>query len=103
MNEKMTKRAIEVATPLLQNGERVVLADRRLLFFEETPARGRPRRELAAELPRAELRAKPARSLLYKTYHVTTVDGSPVLRLSFPLPTRGDANLLARELGSVES
>jgi len=34
---------------------------------------------------------------------VTTVDGSPVLRLSFPLPTRGDANLLARELGSVES
>ncbi len=81
----------------------LVLTDRRLLFFEETPARGRPRRELAAELPRAELRAKPARSLLYKTYHVTTVDGSPVLRLSFPLPTRGDANLLARELGSVES
>lgn len=149
MNEKMTKRAMEVATPLLQSGERAVLAsfaavhresakataarqaatmvgsvvltggmggaflaarrfylvltDRRLLFFEETSARGRPRRELAAELPRADLRAKPARSLLYKTYHVTTVDGSPVLRLSFPLPTRGDADLLARELGSVTS
>jgi Aldehyde dehydrogenase family len=81
----------------------LVLTDRRLLFFETTPRAGRPRRELAAELPRAELRARPARSLVYRTYHLTTVDGSPVLRLSFPLPTRRDGEQLARELSSVSS
>jgi hypothetical protein len=81
----------------------LVLTDRRLLFFETTPRAGRPQRELAAELPRAELRATPARSLLYKTYRLTAVDGSPVLRLSFPLPTRRDGEQLARELGSVQS
>jgi hypothetical protein len=81
----------------------LVLTDRRLLFFETTPRAGRPRRELAAELPRAGLRATPARSLVYRTYHLTAVDGSPVLRLSFPLPTRRDGEQLARELGSVPS
>ncbi len=80
----------------------LVLTDRRLLILETSRLR-QSRRPLLAEFPRVQLRAAPAPSLLYKTYRLTAANGTPMLRLSFPLPTRRDAPQLAKELGSPQS
>jgi hypothetical protein len=82
----------------------VVLTNRRLLVLDVSPMLSRPVSKLLAAMPRDELRATPPRrdGLLVLTYDLARVDGSPLVQLKFPLPSRKAGRMLAESLGVLQ-
>jgi hypothetical protein len=57
--------------------------------------------KVEAQVPRSDLRARALRRrFLWAKVEVTDAIGTPVARMPFPLPARGDAALIAKALGA---
>jgi hypothetical protein len=77
----------------------MVLTNRRLLFLDANELTGRPQEKLVGELSREGLRAQRQRALLWLKYDLIDNSGSPVVRLSFPVPNRKAGHQTAAALG----
>jgi len=78
----------------------IVLTTKRLLILGTKGVFEQADSKIVAEIPRADLRAKPPRRpFLWTKVDLTDPQGTPVARMQFPVPARGDAKLIAAALG----
>ena len=78
----------------------IVFTTRRLLILGTNGLLEKADSKIVTQVPRSELRAHPARRpFLWTKVDLTDPQGTPVARMQFPLPTRGDAARIATALG----
>lgn len=77
----------------------IVLTNKRLIVLGQGGFTGRAKSEVVAQVPRAGLHAKPARSLLWLSFDLFGPDGNQFGRMSFPLPNRAAGRQIASSLG----
>jgi len=78
----------------------IVLTTKRLLILGTNVLLEKADSKIVTQVPRSELRAHPARRpFLWTKVDLTDPQGTPVARMQFPLPTRGDAARIATALG----
>ena len=78
----------------------IVLTTKRLLILGTNGLLEKADSKIVTQVPRSELRAHPARRpFLWTKVDLTDPQGTPVARMQFPLPTRGDAARIATALG----
>jgi hypothetical protein len=78
----------------------LLLTDRRLMCFLKHRMTGRPVPEVIGDLPRSDLRVTRFRGRLSPIMHLAVAGDPKPLKLSFPIPARRDARLLAGALGA---
>ncbi|HEX9476913.1 MAG TPA: hypothetical protein VGA41_09665 [Candidatus Dormibacteraeota bacterium] len=80
----------------------IVLTTKRLLILgTKGLITESPDSKIEAQVPRSELRARaPHRRFLWTKVELTDPQGTPVARMQFPLPARGDADRIAKALGT---
>jgi len=77
----------------------VALTNRRVLFLDANDLTGRPIGKVVGALNREGLRAQRQRALVWRKYDLIDGTGTPVVRLSFPLPNRKAGDQIAQALG----
>ena len=78
----------------------IALTTKRLLILGTNGLLEKADSKIVTQVPRSELRAHPARRpFLWTKVDLTDPQGTPVARMQFPLPTRGDAARIATALG----
>ena len=78
----------------------IVLTTKRLLILGTNGLLEKADSKIVTQVPRSELRAHPARRpFLWTKVDLTDPQGTPVARMQFPLPTRGNAARIATALG----
>jgi hypothetical protein len=79
----------------------IVLTSKRLLILGTKGINDSPDSKIVGQLPRSDLRATPPhRRFLWTKVMLTSPQGTPVGRMMFPVPARGDAKLIANALGA---
>jgi hypothetical protein len=80
--------------PIVLTTKRLLILGTKGLLTEQADSK------IVTQVPRSELRAHPARRpFLWTKVVLTDPSGTPVARMQFPLPTRGDAARIATALG----
>src|SRR5437868_12293328 len=78
----------------------IVLTNRRLLFLDTQGIFEKPASKILWAAPRPELRAERKSSLVWRAYELTDRNGTPLVRLSFPLPNRRAGDRIGEALAA---
>jgi hypothetical protein len=80
--------------PIVLTTKRLLILGIKGLLIEQADSK------IVTQVPRSDLRAHPAkRPFLWTKVELTDTQGTPVARMQFPLPNRGDAVRIATALG----